>query len=121
MPRSANRAFVVAAGPVVNLLFGVLVYWLVFAAGINADSARLIGGLTGLPLGEEETIQIGWIADDGPGAIGGLMPGDIVVSVNGDPISHWAMFQTRIYTSANKPLEIVVERDGERKVLTVTT
>ena len=115
-----NRAFVVAAGPVVNLLFGVLVYWLVFATGINADSARLIGGLTGLPLGEEEAIQIGWIADDGPGAIGGLMPGDTVVSVNGDPINHWAMFQTRIFTSANKPLELVVERDGERKILSVT-
>ena len=115
-----NRAFVVAAGPVVNLLFGLLIYWFVFATGINADSARLIGGLTGLPLGEAEAIQIGWIADDGPGAVGGLMPGDTVISVNGDPISHWAMFQTRIYISANKPLELVVERDGERKVLSVT-
>ena len=114
-----SRAFVVAAGPAVNLLFGLLVYWLVFATGINADSARLIGGLTGLPLGEKEAIQIGWVADDGPGAIGGLMPGDTIISVNGDPISHWAMFQTRIFTSANKPLDLVVERDGERKFLAV--
>lgn len=114
-----NRALVVAAGPAVNLLFGVLVYWLVFATGINTDSARLIGGLTGLPLGEEEVIQLGWVADDGPGAIGGLMPGDTIISVNGDPISHWAMFQTRIFTSANRPLDIVVERDGERKHLSV--
>ena len=114
-----NRAFVVAAGPAVNLLFGVLVYWFVFATGINADSARLIGGLTGLPLGEKEAIQIGWVADDGPGAVGGLMPGDAIVSVNGDPISHWAMFQTRIFTSANRPLDLVVERDGERKILSV--
>ncbi len=114
-----NRAFVVAAGPAVNLLFGVLVYWLVFATGINADSARLIGGLTGLPLGEKEAIQIGWVADDGPGAIGGLMPGDTIISVNGSPISHWAMFQTRIFTSANKPLDLVVERNGERKFLSV--
>lgn len=114
-----SRAFVVAAGPVVNLLFGLLVYWFVFATGINTDSARLIGGLTGLPLGEKETIQIGWIADDGPGAVGGLMPGDTIVSVNGDPISHWAMFQTRVFTSANKPLDLVVEREGERKFLSV--
>ena len=114
-----NRAFVVAAGPAVNLLFGILVYWFVFATGINADSARLIGGLTGLPLGEKEAIQIGWVADDGPGAVGGLMPGDAIVSVNGDPISHWAMFQTRIFTSANRPLDLVVERDGERKILSV--
>lgn len=114
-----NRAFVVAAGPAVNLLFGVLIYWLVFATGINTDSARLIGGLTGLPLGEKEAIQIGWVADDGPGAMGGLIPGDTIISVNGDPISHWAMFQTRVFTSANKPLDLVVERDGERKILSV--
>ena len=114
-----NRAFVVAAGPAVNLLFGVLVYWFVFATGINADSARLIGGLTGVSLGEKEAIQIGWVADDGPGAVGGLMPGDAIVSINGDPISHWAMFQTRIFTSANRPLDLVVERDGERKILSV--
>ena len=120
MPRSATAPLLLPRGPVVNLLFGVLIYWLVFATGINADSARLIGGLTGLPLGEKEAIQIGWIADGGPGAAGGLMPGDTVVSVNGDPMSHWAMFQTRIFTSANRPLELVVEREGERKVLSVT-
>ena len=114
-----SRAFVVAAGPAVNLLFGVLVYWLVFATGINTDSARLVGGLTGLPLGEKEAIQIGWVADDGPGAVGGLMPGDTIISVNDAPISHWAMFQTRVFTSANKPLELLVERNGERKVLSV--
>ena len=114
-----SRAFVVAAGPAVNLLFGFLVYWLVFTTGINTDAARLIGGLTGLPLGEKETIQIGWVADDGPGAISGLMPGDTIISVDGDPISHWAMFQTRIFTSANRALDLVVERDGERKFLSV--
>ena len=114
-----NRAFVVAAGPVVNLLFGLLIYWLVFATGINTDSARLIGGLTGLPLGEKEAIQIGWIADDGPGAVGGLMPGDTILSVNGDSVNHWAVFQTRVFTSANRPLDLVVERNGERKFLSV--
>ena len=115
-----RRAFVVAAGPAVNLLFGVLVYWFVFSTGLNADSARLVGGLTGLPLGEKGSIQIGWVANDGAGAAGGLMPGDTIVSVNGDSVSHWAMFQTRIFISANKVLELVVERDGKRETLLVT-
>ncbi|MDE0468198.1 MAG: site-2 protease family protein [Candidatus Poribacteria bacterium] len=114
-----SRAFVVAAGPVVNLLFGVLIYWLVFATGLNADSARLVGGLTGLPLGEKGPIQIGLIAEDGAGARGGLMPGDTIVSINGDSVNHWAMFQTRIYTSANRVLELVVERDGKLETLLV--
>ena len=115
-----NRAYVVAAGPAVNLLFGVLVYWLIFATGINSDSARLIGGLTGQTLGKQEPIQIGWVADNGAGAKGGLLSGDTILSVNGDPISHWAMFHTRILTSADKELEIVVERNGVRQALFIT-
>ena len=114
-----SRAFVVAAGPVVNLLFGVLVYWLVFATGLNTDAARLIGGLTGLPLGETETVQIGWVADDGAGAAGGIMPGDILVSVNGESIRHWSTFQTRVFTSANKTLNLIVEREGELRSISV--
>ena len=114
-----NRAFVVAAGPVVNLLFGVLVYWLVFATGLNTDAARLIGGLTGMPLSGKEDVQIGWLADDGPGAAGGLMPGDTLISVNGDSIHHWFTFQTRILTSAGRDLELVVERDGAPLTLSV--
>ena len=114
-----SRAFVVAAGPVVNLLFGVLVYWLVFAAGFDRDATRLIGGLTGMPLGETEKVQIGWVADDGAGAAGGIMPGDTLVSVNGEPIRHWSTFQTRVFTSANKTLALVVERAGEPQTISV--
>lgn len=114
-----NRAFVVAAGPVVNLLFGVLVYWLVFVMGINTHAARLIGGLTGLSLGEKKTVQVGWVADDGPGAAGGIMPGDRLVSINGDSIRHWSIFQTRILTSPNRELELIVERGGEHQTLFV--
>ena len=114
-----NRAFVVAAGPVVNLLFGILVYWIVFATGLNTHASRLIGGLTGMPLGEKEDIQIGWVADDGAGAASGLMPGDTLISVNGDPIRHFSIFQTRVLTSAGKDLELVVERDGAPLTLSI--
>ena len=114
-----NRAFVVAAGPVVNLLFGILVYWLVFATGLNMDATRLIGGLTGMPLGEKEDVQIGWVAADGAGAVGGIMPGDVLVSVNGESIRHWSTFQTRVFTSANKTLDLVVERAGEHQTISV--
>ena len=114
-----NRAFVVAAGPAVNLLFGILAYSLVFVTGFDRDDTRLIGGLTGMPLDKMETVQIGWVDDDGPGAAGGIMPGDIPVSINGDSIRHWSTFETRIGISPNKDLELVVERDGMRQTLTV--
>ena len=97
----------------------VLAYWLVFATGLNSDAARLIGGLTSLPLGEKETVQIGWVAEDGAGAAGGIMPGDTLVSINGDSIRHWATFQTRVFTSANKTLKLVVDREGGHETLSV--
>ena len=114
-----SRAFVVAAGPAVNLLFGILIYGAVFATGIDRDSAGLIGLLTGMSFGEKEAVQIGWVADDGPAAAGGLMPGDTLVSVNGDAIRHWSMFHTRVLTNANKRLELVVDRDGVHQTLFV--
>ena len=122
-----NRAFVVAAGPAVNLLFGILAYSLVFATGFDRGDTRLIGALTGMPLGKEDTkgdtkedtVQIGWVADNGPGAAGGLMPGDILVSINGASIRHWSTFENGIGLSPNKDVELVVKRDGTHQTLTV--
>ena len=126
-----NRAFVVAAGPIINLLFGVLAYSLVFATGFDRDDTRLIGALTGMPLTQEDTnedtnedtkeaaVQIGWVADNGPGAAGGLMPGDILVSINGESIRHWATFDIGVRASPNRDIELVVERDGTHQTLTV--
>lgn len=115
-----NRAFVVIAGPAVNLLFGVLVYWFVFSVGINADAIRLINGLTGQTIGlEDKGVQIGMIADDGPGAIGGVMPNDTVVSIDGEPAINWMRFTEVITLNPEKELELVVRRDGNLKTLTV--
>ncbi|MYA69701.1 RIP metalloprotease RseP [Candidatus Poribacteria bacterium] len=114
-----NRAFVVAAGPAINLLFGVLVYGAVFAIGLDRGSANLISTFTGRPLGKSEAVQVGWVADDGPGAAGGILPGDRLVSINGDSIRHWSTFHTRILTSPNKELELVVQRDGVHETLFV--
>ncbi len=115
-----KRAFVVIAGPAVNLLFGLLAYWFVFGVGLNADAVRLINGLTAQSIGKsQEGVQIGWIDDEGPAAAGGIMPGDAIVSINGDRITNWPAFQTRIYTSPDKELELVVQRDGNLEALTV--
>ena len=45
-----KRAFVVIAGPAVNLLFGVLAYWCVFSVGLNADAVRFYNVFTGQSL-----------------------------------------------------------------------
>ncbi len=115
-----KRAFVVIAGPAVNLLFGILAYWFVFGIGLNDDSAGLISRLTGQSFHEQqESVQIGMLSEDGPAGVGGVMRGDTIVSINDDPITNFAAFQTKIFTNPNKELELVVQRDNELKTLAV--
>lgn len=115
-----NRAFVVIAGPAVNLLFGILAYWFVFGVGLDADSAGLISRLTGQSFHEtQKSVQIGMLADDGPAGVGGVLPGDTVVSIDDDPITNWNIFQTKIFTSPKKELKFVVNRDNKLETLTV--
>jgi len=115
-----NRAFVVIAGPAVNLLFGVLAYWCVFSVGLNADAVRFYNAFTGQSIDKtQEGVQIGWLADDGPAAVGGVMPGDTIVSVNGYRITNWETFSQEIQLNPEKELELVVQRDGNLKTLTV--
>ena len=115
-----KRAFVVIAGPAVNLLFGVLVYWFVFSVGINADAIRLINGLTGQAIGSEQKgVQIGMMSDDSPAVAAGVMSDDTIISINGETISNQYRFKEVITLNPEKELELVVEREGKLKTLTV--
>jgi membrane-associated protease RseP (regulator of RpoE activity) len=60
-----------------------------------------------------------------PAAQAGLRPGDTIVAVEGqqvDPTAYdsWTVVQQAIRGSADRPLQLTVERDGERRELTVT-
>ncbi len=115
-----KRAFVVIAGPVVNLLFGVLAYWIVFSVGINEDAIGLINGLTGQSIGSDQKgVQIGYMADDSPALAAGVMSNDTIVTLNGEAIPNHTRFQELIMLNPEKELELVVEREGYVKTFTV--
>jgi membrane-associated protease RseP (regulator of RpoE activity) len=62
---------------------------------------------------------------DSPAARAGLRPGDTIVAVDGqpvDPTAHdsWTTIQQAIRGSAGQPLALTVERDGDRREVTVT-
>ncbi|GGO78836.1 putative zinc metalloprotease [Marinobacterium nitratireducens] len=66
------RSAIVAAGPVVNLLFALLAYWFMFVAGVN----------TVAPV-------IGEVRTDTPAWQAGIEPGGEVVGLDGDPARSW--------------------------------
>jgi membrane-associated protease RseP (regulator of RpoE activity) len=65
------------------------------------------------------------LPDRSPAARAGLLPGDTIVAIDGEPISQetevgWERIQTTIQGSPDEPVVFTIERDGERQDLTVT-
>jgi len=94
---------IIAAGPVFNLIFAVLVFWFVFFGGIPSLSPK-----------------IGQVLPDSPAAQAGLLQGDVVVRIDGNRIDDWEELATRIRRgSPDRPLVLTVTRDGAEKTISV--
>jgi len=61
--------------------------------------------------------KVGEVLPGDPAAKAGLQPGDVIRTVDGEPILVWEDLQERIHRSAGKSLTLSVERDG--RTLTV--
>jgi len=98
----STRSMVVAAGPVTNFIFSILAFALLaFIMGRDVPS-------------------IDTVTEDSPAAAAGLLPGDIVRSVDGRRIRDFQTLQQVIAVSANRPLTFVVMRDEQPVSLQVT-
>jgi regulator of sigma E protease len=98
-----KKIVIVGAGPVFNLVFAILVLWVVFMAGVPVIDPVL-----------------GELKADYPAKIAGLMPGDRILSVNGKQVDTWESMAETITQSGGAPIEFVVTRNGERMVFEVT-
>ena len=63
---------------------------------------------------------IGTVIPDGAASNAGLLPGDRVVSIDGEPIAGWVEFVNAVQPSADKTLALVIDRGGEEVALSVT-
>ena len=102
-PVDLRAAVVIAvAGPLMNLAFPILLYFVVFL-GDN----RLTPATVGLVLPNRP-------------AAGKLAPGDRVVEIDGSSVETFYDLTRVVERSAGKPLRFVLERDGKRIERTVT-
>jgi len=78
IPRAFNRQpvwarmAIVAAGPLINLAFAVLLFWVLFMQGM--ETLRTV---------------VGPVRDASPAAVAGLKAGDEIVRVDGTPVRDW--------------------------------
>jgi regulator of sigma E protease len=101
-----NRFFIVLAGPVFNLLFSVLLFFLIFL-------------VMGIPE-NRDTTEIGEVNSQSPAAIAGIEVGDTITGIDGREISSWMEVLTTVSESEGRQLEFTVLRGQEQLVIPVT-
>ncbi|KRE16570.1 RIP metalloprotease RseP [Bosea sp. Root381] len=99
-----ERAAIVAAGPIANFLLAILIF---------ASTAYIFGKPVLAP--RVDQVVAGSAAERG-----GLLAGDLVLSIDGRPIAGFADMQRAISARPNETLSIVVDRAGSTLTLPVT-
>jgi regulator of sigma E protease len=97
-----KRAAIVAAGPIANFLLAILL----FAAITYVNGRQVLAPRV-------EAVQA-----DSAAERAGFQPGDLVISINGRPMSGFGDMQRVISASAEEPLDFVIERGGQELRLT---
>lgn len=116
-----KRIIVMLGGPVMNLILAVVIFT-VLASGIGLQQGTTtIAGVTEcvLPAG---TTQTECAAGDpaSPAAEAGVLPGDVLVSIDGQQVADFADATEIVQASPGKTLDVVVSRDGEDVHLSIT-
>jgi regulator of sigma E protease len=97
----AQRAAVVAAGPIANFLLAIVV----FAALFYANGRHVLAPRV-------DAVQAGTAAERA-----GFRPDDVIRSINGRAVESFSDMQRIVSASAGDPLTIVVDRNGEAVTL----
>lgn len=94
------RFAIVSAGPIMNFLLAFVLMPLVYFIGIN------------VPAYLEKEPVVGWIAEDSPAMIAGLQAGDHVLSVDGEEVTNWEMFNEHTQLKQGRNIKIKFLRNG---------
>lgn len=89
-----TRSLVVAAGPVSNFIFAILVFALVLMM-VGRDTAR-----------------IDLVSENSPAAEAGFMPGDEIVAINGEEIMGFGALLNHVAQHGQSQIDFTVERGG---------
>ena len=99
-----QRALIVAAGPIANFILAILIFAVVFMTAGQAYTSP----------------EIGKVEKESGAEVGGVLTGDLVLSVDGISIESFEELRNYLATHPGSTLELLVERSGEEVMLTPT-
>lgn len=98
-----KRMAIVSAGVIMNLILAAVFFMIVFMVGLRVAEPK-----------------IGTVLPDRPAARAGLLPGDRIVSINGEEINEFKEINMSVVLAPpGKPLDFEILRNGETKHIPV--
>ncbi len=98
------RAFIVAAGPAANFVLAIFIFTVMLLVSGRAVVAP----------------RIDYVAPDGPAAVAGFEPGDVVIAVDGRSVDGYADVERLVGLSPGRPLTFTIDRDGRTVEIVAT-
>jgi regulator of sigma E protease len=98
------RTLIVAAGPIFNFLFAIVLIAFIHIVGIPV----------------EKSVQISRVLENSAAAQAGLHPDDIIIALNGEPIQRIYELKEKITKSEGRALNFEVTRGGQILTLPIT-
>jgi len=92
-----KRVVVIAAGPLTNVVFAILLLAIVYMLGIPDGASR----------------RVDKVSPDSPAAQAGLRPGDEIVAVNMQPTKTFKQVSEALRSSKGKPVIVSIVRRGK--------
>lgn len=116
-----KRVIVMLGGPVMNLVLA-FVFFAIMLVGFGMPQSSTTLGQVSECLQPAGSAATQCAADDpaAPAAAAGLLPGDEIVSVNGNAIEGWDDFRALVATSPGITMQLGILRDGSEQFVSLT-
>lgn len=86
----------------------------------DPDETSPITALGLVPVGPELTLNVAEVVDNGPAAAAGVLAGDTLKAIDGEPLADWQQLVSVVQASPEIPMELQVVREGQTLSLTLT-
>ncbi|MDV2483599.1 RIP metalloprotease RseP [Acinetobacter towneri] len=99
-----KRIAIVAAGPLINLIFAILLFWVLF-----------------LPAQEQLNTRVGKVLVDTPAATAQMQVGDKITAIDGTPVTTWEKLNFALVDRVGETgkIQVQAERAGEIKTFSL--
>ncbi len=116
-----KRVIVMLGGPLMNLLLAVVIFTvLVSGIGVQQGTTTVAAVNECVVPASSTATECGADDPESPAAAADVQPGDVLVSIDGKPVSTFAEATAIVQASPGEPLALVVRRDGTQRTLTLT-